>query len=84
MNDATRYYYEDAQKYQAVVKKWKSVVDEHNRLKEKIGVAYTVANNLSTPVSDEMQKVIDLCIKDLPKLDSADIVETTFSDAFHK
>lgn len=53
------------EKYEAVEKKWKTLVDRHYKLMEEIGVAYTVANNLSLPNSAEMECVVNLCKKDI-------------------
>lgn len=49
----------------AVRNKWKVVIDEHAKLLNEIGVAYTVANNLNLPDSPQMQHVIELCKKDI-------------------
>lgn len=51
--------------YERAVNRWQGIMDEHYRLIDQIGVAYTVANNLSLPDSPEMQKVIELCKKDI-------------------
>lgn len=45
--------------------KYRTIIDKHYRLLEKINMTYTVANNLYLPNSPEMQKVIDLCLQDI-------------------
>lgn len=42
-----------------------SVLSAHSNNIEQIGVAYSIANNLTLPNSPEMQKVILLCLKDI-------------------
>lgn len=51
--------------WDSVHKKWQVIMDEHNRLMNEIGVAYTIANNLNLPDSPQMQHVIELCKKDI-------------------
>lgn len=45
--------------------KYRPLLDKHYKNLEKIGMMYTVANNLSLPNSPQMQKVIDLCLEDI-------------------
>lgn len=51
--------------WHAVHNKWQVIIDEHTKLLNEIGVAYTIANNLNLPDSPQMQHVIDLCKKDI-------------------
>lgn len=51
--------------YFRVEKEYSKVLKEHYNNIEKINMLYTIANNLALPNSKEMQKVIDLCIKDI-------------------
>lgn len=45
--------------------KYDTIIKKHYEYIEKIGMAYTIANNLSLPDSPEMQKVIELCLQDI-------------------
>jgi len=45
--------------------KYQSMLQTHSEYLEKINMLYAIANNLTTPNSNEMQKVIELCIKDI-------------------
>lgn len=56
---------EKSEAWNAVHAKWQVIIDEHTRLLNEIGVAYTVANNSKLPDSPEMQHVIDLCKQDI-------------------
>lgn len=58
-------YMEKYDAYERVRAKYKRITEAHYSLTEKIGVAYTVANNLKLPTSPEMEAVIDLCKKDI-------------------
>lgn len=53
----------DAWKY--VQNKWQVIMEEHDRLLNEIGIAYTIANNLNLPNSPQMQHVVELCKKDI-------------------
>lgn len=57
--------YAKYEQFNAVQKRYEAVVKRHFELVEQIGVAYTIANNLSAPDSPEMDKVIDLCNEDI-------------------
>lgn len=65
-------YDEEMRKYYAfsrVEEKYKALVQHHFDLIEKIGMAYTVANNLKLPNSPEMDYVIQLCKEDIALAD---------------
>lgn len=51
--------------YIRIENKYEKICNQHFKNIEKIEMLYTVANNLSTPNSAEMQKVIDICIEDI-------------------
>lgn len=55
--------------YSRVEEKYKALVQHHFDLMEKIGMAYTVANNLKLPNSPEMDYVIQLCKEDIALAD---------------
>lgn len=56
---------EKSESWHAVHNKWQVITDEHAKLLNEIGVAYTIANNLNLPDSPQMQHVIELCKKDI-------------------
>ena len=64
-NDDCNEWQKKHDEYDKILKKWHVVFDEHQMLSEQIGVAYTIANNLSLPDSPEMHRVIELCKKDI-------------------
>lgn len=67
-SQASDYFDEEYAKYErfnAVQKRYEAVIKRHYELNEQIGVAYTIANNLSLPNSPEMEEVIDLCNEDI-------------------
>lgn len=64
-SDKYVYYPEDFRKKCELDDKYQKILEMHFKYIEKIGMLYTVANNLSLPDSSQMQKVIDLCLKDI-------------------
>lgn len=56
---------EKSEAWHSIHQKWQVIIDEHTRLLNEIGVAYTIANNLNLPDSPQMQHVIDLCKQDI-------------------
>lgn len=58
-------YLQKERSMHAVHGKWQVIIDEHAKLLNEIGVAYTIANNLNLPDSPQMQHVIELCKKDI-------------------
>lgn len=67
----TNYYnqnefnYEKYDAFSQIQNKYKTVLKEHYDNLEKIGMLYTVANNLTLPNSPQMEQVINLCLKDI-------------------
>lgn len=60
--------------YYKVENEYRSLMEKHYKLTEKIGQLYSVASNLFAVDGPEMQKVIDLCLEDialLPKFQEA-------------
>ncbi len=53
------------EKFQSLQSKYKDVLHAHYSALEQIGIMYTVANNLTSVHSPEMQQVIDLCLYDI-------------------
>lgn len=51
--------------YYRIQKQYEFVLNKHYQNIEKINMLYTIANNLLLPNSNEMQQVIDLCLKDI-------------------
>ena len=64
-NDKYAYYPEDLKAKCELDDKYLGIIKKHYEYVEKIGILYTVANNLALPNSPQMQKVIDLCLKDI-------------------
>ena len=64
-NDKYAYYPDDFRAKCELDDKYMGILEKHFEYLEKIGMLYTVANNLSLPNSPQMQKVIDLCLKDI-------------------
>ena len=56
---------EKSEAWHSIHNKWQVITDEHAKLLNEIGVAYTIANNLNLPDSPQMQHVIELCKKDI-------------------
>lgn len=63
--DEYDYYEKDFNAKCELDNKYSKIVKQHYEYIEKIGMLYTIANNLSLPDSPQMQKVIDLCLKDI-------------------
>lgn len=61
----TYFYSPEELKQKELDEKYSNILQKHLEYTEKIGMLYTVANNLTLPDSPQMQKVIDLCIKDI-------------------
>lgn len=51
--------------YWEMRKRHEPLTTRHHALMEKIGVAYSIAVNLTSPFSAEMEKVIELCKEDI-------------------
>ena len=65
-NDNNSFFYDiNYEELEKLENKYRPILDKHYKNLEKIGMQYTVANNLSLPNSPEMQKVIDLCLEDI-------------------
>lgn len=69
-NDSTSDYTEsapalDIDAIEALNKKYRPILDEHTKLLEKIGSQYTVARELGGYEGADMDKVIELCEKDM-------------------
>ena len=52
-------------KRQRIDNKYKNIVDNHNKLNDEINVKYSVARELTTFDSPEMEHVIELCKQDI-------------------
>ena len=63
--DRERIRIEKSEAWHKIHHKWQVIIDEHTKLLNEIGIAYTVANNLNMPDSPQMQFVIELCNKDI-------------------
>lgn len=64
-SDSFNEEYAKYERFMAIEKRYEAIIKRHYELTEQIGVAYTIANNLSVPDSPEMDKVIDLCKEDI-------------------
>ena len=51
--------------YYRIEKQYLPILEKHRKNVEEIDMLYTIANNISTANSPQMQQVIDLCIEDI-------------------
>lgn len=64
-NDVFEYNQKCYEEQERLQNKYSDIINKHYDYTEKIGMIYTVANNLYSPKSPEMDKCIELCLEDI-------------------